>query len=209
MLGLSQLILDFTTKPAWSPLRHLRDDAPPPEPAKAAIEAKAERDAELEAQARGWLEQLDLPGMARLLSVEWNPRLRSTAGYAHYTQCRVELNPRLREFEGQVERTLKHELAHLVAHHRAGRRRIEPHGAEWRAACADLGIPDERARHSLPLPRNEVERKFIYICPQCRHTVRRARKFRSARACLSCCNSYAGGKFDVRFKFKLVVQDDA
>ena len=79
MLGLSQLILDFTTKPAWSPLRHLRDDAPPPEPAKAVIEAKAERDAELEAQARGWLEQLDLPGMARLLSVEWNPRLRSTA----------------------------------------------------------------------------------------------------------------------------------
>lgn len=201
MLGLSQLFFDFTAAPQWSPLRSLRENAPPPEP-KAETNDEPTRDEALEACARGWLEKLELPGMMRLLRIEWNPRLRSTAGYAHYGQCRIELNPRLREFDGQVERTLKHELAHLIAHHRCGRRRIEPHGAEWRAACADLGIPGERARHSLPFPRNEVERKHLYVCPGCQYTVRKVRKFRGPRACSACCKAHAGGKFDARFKLR-------
>src|ERR1700687_2873461 len=40
----------------------------------------------------------------------------------------------------EIERTLRHELAHLLAQFRVGRRRIAPHGAEWRRACRDLGI---------------------------------------------------------------------
>ncbi|MBK8095396.1 MAG: hypothetical protein IPK32_26360 [Verrucomicrobiaceae bacterium] len=45
--------------------------------------------------------------MMRLLRIE-EFASRSTAGYAHYGQCRTTFNPRLREFDGQVERTLKH-----------------------------------------------------------------------------------------------------
>lgn len=161
-------------------------------------------DAALEAQARGWLHALEMPGGARLLTVTWNARLRSTAGYARYPSWAIELNPRLAEFEGQVERTLKHELAHLIAYHRAGRRRIEPHGREWRAACADLGIPDEKACHRLPLPRNAVERKLTYACPACQTTVPRVRKFRRPTACLTCCNRHAGGRYDGRFRLVLV-----
>lgn len=162
------------------------------------------RDATLEDQARGWLHALEMPGGARLLTVTWNARLRSTAGYARYPSWAIELNPRLAEFEGQVERTLKHELAHLIAYHRAGRRRIEPHGREWRAACADLGIPDEKACHRLPLPRNAVERKLTYACPACQTTVHRVRKFRRPTACLHCCNRHAGGRYDGRFRLVLV-----
>ena len=90
----------------------------------------------------------------------------------------IELNPRLHEFEGQIERTLRHELAHLVAYHRAGRRRIEPHGGEWKTACADLGIPGESARHTLPLPRSTVKRNYSYACAHCGFITHRVRKFR-------------------------------
>lgn len=206
MLDLSQLNFDFGALPRWVPFRSVRDLTPVP-PAASTDEAIIEgRDAELEEQTRALLLALDLPGGAKLVTVAWNSRLRSTAGYARYPGWAIELNPRLREFEGQVDRTLKHELAHLIAYHRSGRRRIEPHGKEWRQACVDLGIPDEKAHHRLPLPRNEVERKLTYACPACQTAVQRVRKFRRPTACLHCCNRHAGGRYDGRFRLVLVAQ---
>jgi len=158
----------------------------------------------LTAQCQDWLVTLNLPGAAKLVKVRWNSRLRSTAGYAAYPAWRIELNQRLIEFAGQVERTLKHELAHLIAYHRAGQRRIEPHGREWREACAALGIADESACHSLPLPRQRVERKLVYQCPACGFFLHRVRRFRRATACLHCCNLHCRGAYDERFKFELV-----
>jgi predicted SprT family Zn-dependent metalloprotease len=154
------------------------------------------------------LHQLGLTGMAKVVKVYWNPRLRSTAGYASYPAWRIELNPRLREFDGQVERTLRHELAHLVAYHRAGRRRIEPHGVEWRQACVDLGIPDESARHTLPLPRREVKRRYTYACIHCGLQTQRVRKFRRHTACSACCTTHNGGRYDSRFRFVLIEPAD-
>lgn len=207
MLDLSQLSFDFSVLPRWMPFRSVRDlevepTTAPPE--KAVLDG---RDAELEAQTRALLLALDLPGGAKLVTVTWNARLRSTAGYARYPSWAIELNPRLREFEGQVDRTLKHELAHLIAYHRSGRRRIEAHGREWRLACADLGIADEKAQHRLPLPRKEVERKLTYVCPACQVQVARVRKFRRPTACLHCCNTHSGGKYDGRFRLALVSKD--
>lgn len=204
MLDLSQLFFDFTAPPVWTPFQSVREleAVEPPEMSESALQDG--RDETLEAQAREWLHALELPGGAKLLTVSWNARLRSTAGYARYPKWVVELNPLLRDFEGQVERTLKHELAHLIAYHRSGRRRIEPHGREWRQACADLGIAGEKAHHRLPLPRNEVVRKLVYACPACQTTVQRVRKFRRPTACLHCCNKHAGGQYDGRFKLALL-----
>src|SRR5207237_3228502 len=42
----------------------------------------------------------------------------------------------------EIERTLRHELAHLLAQWRNGRRRIAPHGSEWSRACRALGLGD-------------------------------------------------------------------
>jgi len=159
---------------------------------------------QLTQQCQDWLEALGLPGAAKLVQVQWNQRLRSTAGYAAYPAWRIELNPKLCEFEGQVERTLKHELAHLIAYHRAGRKRIEPHGQEWREACAALGIAGERVCHQLPLPRHRVQRKLAYQCPACEFILYRVRRFRRATACLNCCNKHSRGAFDERFKFVLM-----
>jgi SprT protein len=162
------------------------------------------RDAKLETESRRWLLSLGLTEGAGKVQVVWNAKLRSTAGYARWPQWLVELNPRLVEFDGQVDRTLKHELAHLIAYARAGRRRIEPHGLEWRQACADLGIPDESARHTLPLPRTKQQRKFVYACPACQTIVERVKRFRRHTACLACCRKHNRGAFDPRFQFVLV-----
>lgn len=165
------------------------------------------RDANLEAEARQWLTDLGLHEGSLRLQVKWNSRLRSTAGYAHWPQWTVELNPKLSEFEGQVMRTLKHEVAHLVAYARAGRKRIEPHGVEWQLACDHLGIPGESARHTLPLPRSQRERKFIYQCPGCHTEVGRVLRFKRHSACLACCRKHNGGRYDPRFQFQLIRQN--
>ena len=159
------------------------------------------RDDELEAECRAHLRRLGIVDSLDLVTVRWNPRLRSTAGYASFPSWRIELNPRLIPFEGQVDRTLKHELAHLIAYHRNKRRRIDPHGREWQQACADLGIAGEPAHHRLPFPRATMQRNHAYQCPSCKTVVGRVRPFKRATACLACCRKYAGGAFDPRFKF--------
>ncbi|MCE9520441.1 MAG: SprT-like domain-containing protein [Verrucomicrobia bacterium] len=165
------------------------------------LQARAKRDAALETQAREWLIGLGLDEGAKCVRVEWNARMRSTAGYAKWPQWVVELNPRLKEFDGQIERTLKHELAHLIAYARAGRRRIKPHGAEWRRACVDLAIPNERVSHTMPLPRHKQRRKYSYVCPACGTSAERVRKFKRHSACLACCKKHNGGRYDARFQF--------
>jgi SprT protein len=155
----------------------------------------------LEDQARQLLLNLGMEEAVPYVKVLWNPRLKSTAGYAAYPSWRIELNPRLTQFEGQVDRTLRHELAHLVAYHRAGRRRIEPHGPEWQRACADLGIPNEPAHHRLPLPRTQRKRGLTYQCPQCRIIVKRVQPFKRPTACLVCCRAFNNGRYNERFRF--------
>jgi predicted SprT family Zn-dependent metalloprotease len=180
-------------------------DAPKP-----ALQAKpparpqrANGDDALHAKACELLTAIGLRELAAQITVRWNPRMRSTAGTADYRKQTITLNPRLAEFgDEEIDRTLRHELAHLVARHRNPRRRIAPHGAEWRRACADLGIQDESVRHTLPLPRRKLARPHLYICPSCRVEVRRVRPFRRAVACLACCRAYNGGRFDERFRFE-------
>jgi SprT protein len=171
-----------------------------PEPA-----ANLPTELELTSYCQALLKGLGLEDCADKVKVNWNPRMRSTAGYASFPSWRIDMNPRLVAFEGQIDRTVRHELAHLIAYHRAGRSRIEPHGPEWRQACADLGIPDESPTHQLPLPRRQQHRGIAYQCPVCRNVVTRVRPFKRATACLHCCRLYAGGQYDERFRLQRVV----
>lgn len=160
------------------------------------------RDELLEAEARRLLQSV---GVSPVVRVIWNSRLRSAAGRATYRQRLVSLNPRLREHgAAEIDRTLRHELAHLVAHERAGRRRIAPHGPEWRRACRDLGIADELRCHSLPFPRQTRARPFLYRCPRCAREFPRTRKIRRSVACLACCREYNRGQYDKLFRLRLV-----
>ncbi|HAF03457.1 MAG TPA: hypothetical protein DIT76_01610 [Spartobacteria bacterium] len=170
-----------------------------------ALQSRAGHDFELERKAREILTLLGAPRLGRLVHVEWNSRLKSCAGRADYRNKLVSLNPRLAQHgEAEIDRTLRHELAHLLAQFRAGRRRLLPHGSEWRQACRDLGVGDERRCHNLPFPIAERARRFLYKCPNCRRDFARARRIRRAIACLACCRAHNRGEFDTRFRLQLV-----
>src|ERR1700736_917874 len=169
------------------------------------------RDVVLESKARKLLRELGATKLAREVRVEWNPRLKTAAGRANYREKLISLNPLLRDVRAglalnrdEIDRTLRHELAHLLAQFREGRRRIAPHGEEWRQACCDLDISDEARCHNLPFASKSFAPRFAYVCPNCNKKFPRVRQIRRAIACLACCRKHNGGDFDPRFRLKLI-----
>ena len=167
--------------------------------------------ASLESTARELLRTLGAGELARKIRMEWNPRLKTCAGRADYREKLISLNPLLIDHDGicvnghsgsEIDRTLRHELAHLLAQWRAGRRRIAPHGIEWRRSCRDLGIADEARCHNLPFASKTYAPRYLYRCPNCKQEFSRVRRIRRAIACLACCRKHNGGEFDDRFRLK-------
>ena|SRR5919106_962075 len=154
--------------------------------------------------ARHLLRALGADRIAIELRVEWNARLKTCAGRADCRSRLISLNPQLVHHPSEIERTLRHELAHVLAQFRAGRRRILPHGIEWLQACRDLGISDEKRCHNLPFPISERARRYLYRCPGCRRDFPRVRRIKRAVACLACCRAHSSGKFDARFRLRLI-----
>jgi SprT protein len=163
-----------------------------------------ERNLNLEETARDLLRANGANRIANELRIEWNLRLKTAAGRADYRQKLISLNPRLSEYPTEIDRTLRHELAHILAQFRARRRRISPHGVEWQQACRDLGIADEKRCHNLPFPAQTYAARFVYRCPNCRQEFPRVRRVRRAVACLACCRKHNGGGFDSRFRLRLL-----
>src|SRR5436853_5356943 len=132
-----EFTLDFCSRPALSgrcePHWQLHGDRAP---------WLQHHDHALEFQARELLRALGADNLAREVRVEWNPRMKSAAGRADYREKLISLNPLLINHGDEIDRTLRHELAHLLAQWRVGRRRIAPHGSELRQASHDLGIAD-------------------------------------------------------------------
>ncbi len=162
------------------------------------------RDVSLEVKACVLLRSLGATRLARIIRVEWNARLKTCAGRADYRSKLILLNPQLLYHPGEIDRTLRHELAHLLAQFRAGRQRILPHGLEWRQACRDLGIGDEKRCHNLPFPASERIRRYLYRCPNCQRDFPRVRPIKHAVACSACCRAHNGGEFHTRFRLRLI-----
>ena len=175
--------------------------APPP----AAIPERvlpvgADRDEEWTRWCADAVQKLGMPQLVGRVEVYWNRRLKTTAGLADCRAWRIELNPLLPEFSpAEPEHTVKHELAHLVAQARAGRERIATHGAQWRQACVELGIPGERACHGLPLSRNSQKKRWEYHCVSCGEVYERVRRMRYVAACSDCCRKVNRGRFSENF----------
>jgi SprT protein len=170
-----------------------------------ALQFRRKRDYALESSAADLLCSNGARPIASLVRVEWNPRLKTCAGRADFKEKLISLNPMLLDHGAdEIDRTFRHELAHLLAQFRAARKRILPHGPEWRKACQDLGIGDEKRCHTLPFPVQERARHFLYRCLNCRRDFPRARRIGRAVACLACCLAHNGGGFDKRFKLRLV-----
>ena len=92
-------------------------------------EKPAGRDAALEAVARHLLGRQGAAALAMRVQVEWSARLRTAAGRAESRSARILLNRRLSAHGArEIDQTLRHELAHLLAQFRSTRRRVPPHG---------------------------------------------------------------------------------
>jgi predicted SprT family Zn-dependent metalloprotease len=165
------------------------------------------RDPALSLVAAELSRDLGLEALAKAVTVSWNSRMRTAAGRAFAREWRIELNPRLQDLPGEareaeLRNTFLHELAHLVAFARVGRKRIAPHGPEWRQACHDLGIPGEDRCHALDFQPRRLTKKFAYTCPSCEVVIQRVRRLSRRVACYPCCRKHAGGQFDGRFQLR-------
>ncbi len=200
---LRQLEFAFETKDALTSIFSLRERRTTKSPGEGHLVGSSQ-DVDLESKAREILYELGASKLASAIRVEWNSRLKTAAGRADYRHKLISLNPRLLEHPAEIDRTLRHELAHILAQFRAGRRRILPHGGEWRQACRDLRIADEKRCHNLPFPARRYVARFMYRCPNCRQEFPRVHRARRAVACLACCRAHNGGEFDARFQLRLV-----
>ncbi|HLQ36314.1 MAG TPA: SprT-like domain-containing protein [Planctomycetota bacterium] len=121
--------------------------------------------ADLEREAIALLRQWRVPHTA--VRVQWNPRLRTSAGRAWHQQGRIELNPHLLLRAPRLLHTvLVHETAHLAASRLFGPR-TAAHGRHWRALMRLAGLPPDPT-HDIPVARRR-RRRFAYLrlCDAC------------------------------------------
>ncbi len=138
----------------------------------------------LHAQAAEFLRLWQGTGALPKLEIQWNSRLRTTAGRALLQSQQLQLNPHLLggKPENQAE-VLAHELAHLLVFARHGAK-ARHHGPEWAALMQQAGF-QPRARHELPV--QGLRRRAFYYLHLCGHCQARwiQRRSRGAR-CLAC-----------------------
>lgn len=154
------------------------------------------------------LNQLHFGGRLELPELRWNERLSTTAG--RFTPgSRNPLRPRrpvievasyLREVEEgamHVSDTMLHEMIHFQLWAEG-----KPYGhtEEFHAIMRRVG-----AKRYNPVPKLRPF-KHWYECPQCRKRIPARRKI-GISACMDCCRSYAGGRYDRRFRLELVMSD--
>jgi predicted SprT family Zn-dependent metalloprotease len=127
---------------------------------------------------------------------------RSTGGYYNKGRHTIGISlPMTIEFgEPEFFETLLHEIAHIVvsSHSPKFYKVLHAIGGSGKKAPLTLLLQAKRKLHA------EKHYPIVVHCPNClrqsRYKTRRALRY----ACRICCNKYAGGKYDERFKLKTV-----
>lgn len=121
---------------------------------------------------------------------DWD-RANRRFGVTIYSTRTIRLSAPLTELgdEAQVRNTILHEIAHVLAGHKAG------HGPEWRARARAIGCDAQRAA-----PGREVTPpKWFLTCKTCGVRDGRMRRSTGNKACFACCTQHNNGRFDARF----------
>jgi predicted SprT family Zn-dependent metalloprotease len=124
---------------------------------------------------------------------------RATGGYYHKGRHEIGISLAMTVECGESEfmETLLHEIAHIV--HLS-------HSPKFYELLAKIGGSGRKAPMTLLLAAKRAtyrERNYpvVVACPNCkrehRYKTRRALKY----ACRPCCNKFASGKYDARFRF--------
>jgi len=101
-----------------------------------------------------------------------------TAGTCNYTKREIRISLRLAKVEPweQTLDTIRHEVAHAIAGHRAG------HGPEWKRVARNLGMRRPRASRRL---QGEIDLPWTGTCPN-GHTTQMVGAPRKPRTCGVC-----------------------
>lgn len=122
--------------------------------------------AELDARVRGFIVLANSTFATKLTVPSWDARLRGAlAGKAHLQRWHLQFNASLLRANQEhfLLQTVGHEVAHLVAWARF-RRRVKPHGAEWKAVMRVFGL-ETRATHDYDVSMLRRARSpFVYRC---------------------------------------------
>lgn len=137
--------------------------------------------------------------------LSWNSRLRSSAGRfipgsRKLFRSRppwIEIALYLKD-EPEALKHIRDTLAHEMIHYWLwDRRRPYGHTEEFYAKMNLMGV----SRYN-PVPKIKPP-KYLYQCPGCEKEFPTKRRL-GTLACLTCCKTHTQGRFDSRFKLKLV-----
>jgi len=150
------------------------------------------------------LNQTHFDGFLERPKLEWNSRLRVSAGrffpggrrlFAFYPP-RIEVASYLKE-EAEALKHIRDTLAHEMVHYWLWvRRRPYGHTAEFNTKIKAIG-----ASRYNPVPRQRPM-KYVYRCASCAKEFF-VRKKLGTLACAKCCTAYASGRFDRKFQLML------
>ena len=118
--------------------------------------------------------------------VEWSTRMRVVAGTCDWRRGLIRISWQYHQQRpGELRATLLHEMLHLKL--RRG------HDAVFKAEASRLGVP-------LYAPGPPLRRpyRYVYACPACGLRVLRRRKGNWS------CGRCSGGRYDPRFRLRLV-----
>ncbi len=125
---------------------------------------------------------------------------RSTGGYYHKTRHTIGISLAMTIEHGDPEfvETLLHEIAHI---------RAASHSAAFYELLRSIGGTGRKAPMTILLrakrERFLTEHYPVRVrCPNCRKEYRYRTRRAFSYACRPCCEKFAKGKFDVRFKFE-------
>jgi predicted SprT family Zn-dependent metalloprotease len=146
---------------------------------------------------RGFGDALPLP------EIRWNPRLKTSAGrfIPDEETCVIEIAAYLRE-EKNAEALIRDTLGHEMIHYWLFVRN-QPYGhtPEFHEKMRELGV----SRYN-PVPKHRPF-KHLYECRTCGQRIHVRKKLRLA-ACAACCNRHAEGRFDHRYRLKLMASGE-
>ena len=149
---------------------------------------------------RRWADDLALTHFGESFSgtVAWAARLRYRAGDFTPSTGRIRLSlPYFTRYgPGEARGILLHELCHWwLYRHGLIHREDAP---AFQALLRTVGAP-AKAR---PMPRPARPRPYLYACPRCGARYRYSR--RVDYACGRCCRALARGRYDARFRLRLI-----
>ena len=98
-----------------------------------------------------------------------------------------------------MEDVVRHEIAHAIEFEKTGR---SSHGPEWKRLAAELGADPTRCFDGPLLP--PAPSRYVGVCPCCGHEQPFYRRIKRSYACVACCREHSGGRYDERFRLKLI-----